>query len=93
MLIFCLELCSLIEKMNCFCTVSQWMLKEYVLHRSILFLGGGLFVHICDQVTQHRDRGFKWREVYHCFFCLKKRLYAVKSFASPFSVVMCGEAA
>ena len=32
------------------------MLKEYVLHRSI-FLGGGLSVHICDQVTQHRDHG------------------------------------
>lgn len=40
--------------MNCFCTVSQRMLKEYVLHRSIL---GGTYVHICDQVTQHRDHG------------------------------------
>lgn len=34
-LIFCLELCSLMEIMNCFCTVSQRMLKEYVLHRRI----------------------------------------------------------
>lgn len=74
--------------MNCFCTVSQWMLKEYVLHRSILFGGrgdgregrGGAFCSYLWSVNLALKLRpwLKWREMNHCFFCLKKRLYAVK---------------
>lgn len=57
------------------------MLKEYVLHRSILGEGGGgvLNVHMCDQVTQHRGS---------LFLLFKKEIVCceVGSFASPFSV-------
>lgn len=48
------------------------MLKEYVLHRSILGEG---WAEYSSNNTEN-----------HCFFCLKKRLYAVKSVSSPFSV-------
>lgn len=66
---------ALLNKMNCFCTVSKWILKEYVLHRSIWGWGG---LHICDQLNSAQRPWLKQREVNHCFFCLKKRLYAVK---------------
>lgn len=64
--------------MDSFCTVSPWMLKEYVLHRSIGGRGGLLNVNICDQVTQHRGS---------LFLLFKKEIVCceVASFASPFS--------
>lgn len=57
--------------MKSFCTVSQRMLKEYVLQRSIWGgVGEVLKVQICDQVTQHRESLF-------LLFQKKKRMYVV----------------
>lgn len=59
------------------------MLKEYVLHRRIFLEGGGPFCsYLCSSNSAQRP-WFKWEGggggVNRCFFCLKKRLYAVKS--------------
>lgn len=66
--------------MKSFCTVSQRMLKEYVLQRSIWGgVGEVLQVQICDQVTQHRESLF-------LLFKKKNVCCVVGSFASPFTV-------
>lgn len=54
------------------------MLKEYVLHRSIFGEG---WTEYSSNNTEN-----------HCFFCLKKRLYAVKSVSFTFLCVMFREA-
>lgn len=73
--------------MNSLCTVSQWMLKEYVLHRSIWGrggVGGLLNVHICDQLTQHRES---------LFLLFKKEIVFCEVLCFTLLRVMCGEAA
>lgn len=65
---FCLEMCMLCSLTEKGCVSKNC---EPANAKGICYIGGFL-------TMQCRDHGLKWTTVSHCFFCLKKKSYAVK---------------